>query len=1591
MKRLVLLFCFVLSASVAGAQTGNGFPTFGSFANNGVDSVNLQNLNTVVTIPIVSSPGRGIPINVNVPYNALVWSYNPTSSSKAWTISGGFSQFSDNPTLVSLIGSATYQILTIPCGATHYSLYTDYVYLDPVGTSHPFSVTPGHSGTCSVPAELTGYATDGSGFYMNITGGATNPVVYTPSGMKIQDFTATDSNGNQLSGITNLNNFNEFDWTDTLGQLAVKVIASTTSMNVEYLDTSGNYQSVTFTLTPLSIATKFQCSGITEYTGTVTLPTAATLPNGQRYSFQYEHTPGSTTTYTGRLQKITLPTGGTVTYEFTGSNDGIDCTSGDILNFTRTVYDGSTNQTWTYARALNTPVLGETQTTVTSPKMPYDSAANQSVFVFSGTGQQLSAKLYQGSATGTPLRTTNMTWNANGTPMTATTILENGSTQNEVETTFDSSQPSGYSNGNLLTVKEHDWGSGAPGTVLRTTNYIYLTGNSPSGTAYAAVNLIHNVVTKTVADSTGTVHDRIDTAYDQGGTFSGSNCITNAPSHDNTDYPCSDLTRADPTSVTTYTTASNKTGGVTKTFTYDSVGNLRTAQVDCCQKKQWSYSTTAKYAYPDSVTDGPAGGTQLTTDFTYYLTTGQLDTATDANNQVTSMVYNDALRRITKVTRPDTTQVTYAYNDSGRTVSVTSPTQGTSTLVQITAFDELGRVSTATTSDGTNVYSIVETEYDPLSRPYMTSNPYTSSAQYWTTTQFDAAGRPTKVIAQDSTATTYAYATNTTTITDSDGKQKESYTDGLGRMNAVWEPGNGGGSPCTTTYSFNVFDSLTKTAETGCQIFLANAPSRSFAYDDMDRLTSQTTPEGGTVSFQYNSFDLTTQSTDARGVVKNYSYDTINRLVGVNYTIPVGSAVSAMPNVCTTSTGVSSNVCWTYDQGGASADALGRLTSMVDPTGSATYTYDPHMGRIMSIQKVVGTTTYDLSYAYNLAGEVVSITYPSSHAVQYSYDAIGRLCEVTGGTPSSQCGTATSPYATGIQYNAAFEATGFSYGNGVAASYGYSPDRLQLTSMSYVKSSQTLFGLNYYYKQDSTNCPSAPTGNDGQIQCIADLVDSGRSVAYSYDQLARLSTAATKGSTNYPAWGLSWTYDAFGNRTNQTVTAGTAPASSLTISTKTNQISGYTYDASGNMTIEPLSPPNDYTYDGESRLTAFSGDGGTGAYSYDGNGSRVVKASGGTTTVYIYSGSQVIDEYANGAAPSSPTSEYVYMGSQKVVLIQGSAAQYYLNDHLSIRGSTDSSGNVAEQRGHYPFGEFWYDTGSGATWIFNSYERDPESGNDYALARYDVSRIGRFASPDPISGNPADPQSLNRYPFAENDPIDLGDPSGEAVYPLDYPFGVGNGFNIGSTWSEFAFIGPVAVLYDFYGSSNFHFEDYSTEELLNYSQQGEISLISATTIDSNTLLDFDNFSNVRIDPRVVNAKKEAKNRATASLNCRQFIQKLLALLAGGKSGQGPNSADALANQIAHEQVAESNQEPSTQATARTDPTTYNVTLYPNAFASNNDLAVTLLHEAFHVGLGGFSDIEIASALFPGVHFNSDPTASAWWDQPLQVNCGLGKK
>jgi RHS repeat-associated protein len=116
---------------------------------------------------------------------------------------------------------------------------------------------------------------------------------------------------------------------------------------------------------------------------------------------------------------------------------------------------------------------------------------------------------------------------------------------------------------------------------------------------------------------------------------------------------------------------------------------------------------------------------------------------------------------------------------------------------------------------------------------------------------------------------------------------------------------------------------------------------------------------------------------------------------------------------------------------------------------------------------------------------------------------------------------------------------------------------------------------------------------------------------------------------------------------------------------------------------------------------------------------------------------------------------------------------YTTTDHLgSPRVITDKAGNVISRRDFMPFGE---ELSSGSPnrssyptnpdtlrKKFTGYEKDQETGLDFAEARYYNNQHGRFTAIDPLlaSGKSADPQTFNRYVYVGNNPVILTDPSG---------------------------------------------------------------------------------------------------------------------------------------------------------------------------------------------------------------------------------------
>ena len=117
---------------------------------------------------------------------------------------------------------------------------------------------------------------------------------------------------------------------------------------------------------------------------------------------------------------------------------------------------------------------------------------------------------------------------------------------------------------------------------------------------------------------------------------------------------------------------------------------------------------------------------------------------------------------------------------------------------------------------------------------------------------------------------------------------------------------------------------------------------------------------------------------------------------------------------------------------------------------------------------------------------------------------------------------------------------------------------------------------------------------------------------------------------------------------------------------------------------------------------------------------------------------------------------------------------YYQYDGMrSVSEVTDRHGDIIEQYRYDAFGNIF--TGTTNSYNFNGYTNmhyDWKTGLVNLNARWYNPGAGRFMSEDTYPGNLTQPQTLNRYSYVMNNPVNYWDPTGN-VAELLYPEGEG--------------------------------------------------------------------------------------------------------------------------------------------------------------------------------------------------------------------------
>ena len=418
------------------------------------------------------------------------------------------------------------------------------------------------------------------------------------------------------------------------------------------------------------------------------------------------------------------------------------------------------------------------------------------------------------------------------------------------------------------------------------------------------------------------------------------------------------------------------------------------------------------------------------------------------------------------------------------------------------------------------------------------------------------------------------------------------------------------------------------------------------------------------------------------------------------------------------------------------------------------------MGRILTRQQTISTVTKSIGYTYNLDGSVATMTYPSGRVYTYTYNNAAQIASLADTAHSINFFSSPQYAPPGMLTSGINGAvTGW---NAITNTNTFN-NRLQPTQLQAVSPVPlTLLNLSYSYDQGSGK-------NNGSVVQITNVRDSTRTAAYTYDQLNRLSTAQTPSAAT---WGDSYVYDAWGNLLQKNVIKGTAESMALTVNNK-NQVTtpAFTYDAAGNVTSDTSVS---MTYDAEGRMNPTTGT----TYTYDGDGRRVKKSDG-----TVYWEDDQLRPLSVGTTSGSITRDYVFLGQQRIAFVPIATGNpyYYLSDHLgSAVVIASGDGKTIQWEGEFfPFGaqRTVITNIASNNYEFTGYEYDSDTGYNYAVARFDAGRWGRFLSPDPYMGSMAvaNPQSMNRYSYVQNNVINGIDPWGLASHGNVPDSGIGSG------------------------------------------------------------------------------------------------------------------------------------------------------------------------------------------------------------------------
>jgi RHS repeat-associated protein len=610
--------------------------------------------------------------------------------------------------------------------------------------------------------------------------------------------------------------------------------------------------------------------------------------------------------------------------------------------------------------------------------------------------------------------------------------------------------------------------------------------------------------------------------------------------------------------------------------------------------RQHEYQNGALTSSRWLINDSPIGWYALrqSRDASSGLITSSFDTAGvetrysyDLLGRVTQILFPTSGEATTTVTYDSATQTTVTRNGgSGLAPWERQIYDGFGRLVR-----EIRQLPTPAGSPLPSPYAVRVRRYDPVGRKSFDSEwagcstqsgCATTSIMFGTTySNFDPLGRPQTIVAADGATTVISYADGSVPFSDTQKRVTVNNINGTCITSC-----SGGSPPATTTYRYDVFGRLISVTEpNGIDVtsytydlndklisVTQGGQLRTFAFDALGFLRSETTPEKGTVTFiKIGSLGNVREKAEGGGLLLSAFYEAAGRLACQMAGTPPAGATCA-------TAGLALLVKNCYDGGAGCPGGTfpgGKLTQRVgynplspgQNTVTENYTYSNAAGRLSTKTTTVsgvplGFGTVTESWTYNLLGLLSSHTLP-----KLSTDsAVTATTQYSNGIPIGLSVTGGPTLVSNVGYHPHGGLASWRAGNNITTTIGIDPALLPRPSV--ISTSSGGFNTGAYTYDGA--------GNITRINPDT----------FSYDDRSRLTGSTVSGQP------LNYQYDRFGNLNYSAVDAAT------------NRLTAGKYDPRGNLTT--LGSQR-FEYDVLSRQVSFNG--GYERYLYDGSGERIAR------------------------------------------------------------------------------------------------------------------------------------------------------------------------------------------------------------------------------------------------------------------------------------------------------------------------------------------------------------------------------------------------